>query len=67
LNLKEKRKVILNIFNQIIEAVLFLNQHGILLSCLKPQNIMIEETSQNQYKAVLIELGSGIPLRNSNQ
>jgi serine/threonine protein kinase len=60
MSLKEKRKIQLELFRQMVDGVKSIHHAGIIHSDLKPMNVMIEDLGNNQFKASIIDLGSGI-------
>jgi serine/threonine protein kinase len=56
----EKKRVLLNIFKQIVEGIEFIHSFGIIHSDIKHLNILIEDNGNSEFKAKIIDLGSAI-------
>jgi serine/threonine protein kinase len=60
-SLPQRRKAILSMFREIVEAIRFLHSAGIIHSDIKHKNIMVETKTNTPF---IIDLGSGIEANN---
>jgi serine/threonine protein kinase len=58
----QKNKIILEIFNQIVEGIKVVHDHGLIHSDIKGQNIMIKESGnqKDKFEIKIIDLGGGV-------
>jgi serine/threonine protein kinase len=57
---RQKRKVLLTIFKQIVEGIEYVHSAGIIHSDIKAANFMVHEKPNQEFVAYVIDLGSGI-------